>query len=56
MTSVSNHGYTESYASGMDMRSYLGTRQQQIVEQTLSARSLAWMLYQAACTTRPARR
>ena len=46
VTSVSNHGYTESYASGMDMRSYLGTRQQQIVEQTLSAPVTRWMLYQ----------
>jgi len=52
VTSVSNHGYTESYASGMDMQYYLGTRQQQIVEQTLSAP--VTRCTRAACTTRPA--
>ena len=39
VTSVSNHGYTESYASGMDMQAYLGKRQSQIVNEVLSAPS-----------------
>ena len=37
VTSVNNHGYTESYASGMDMQAYLGKRQSQIVHEVLSA-------------------
>lgn len=56
VTSVSNHGYTESYASGMDMQSYLGARQQQIVEQTLSAPVTRWMLYQGGMYHPPRRR
>lgn len=56
VTSVSNHGYTESYASGMDMQSYLGARQQQIVEQTLSAPVTRWMLYQGGVYHPPRRR
>lgn len=55
VTSVSNHGYTESYASGMDMQSYLGARQQQIVEQTLSAPVTRWMLYQGGVYHPPRR-
>lgn len=56
VTSVSNHGYTESYASGLDMQSYLGARQQQIVEQTLSAPATRWMLYRGASYRPPRRR
>lgn len=56
VTSVSNHGYTESYATGVDMQSYLGARQQQIVEQTLSAPVTRWMLYQGGVYHPPRRR
>ena len=34
VTSVNNHGYTESYASGMDVQRYLGQQQLTIVRQT----------------------
>lgn len=56
VTSVSNHGYTESYASGMDMQAYLGARQQQIVNQVLSAPATRWMLYQGGVYHPPRRR
>ena len=56
VTSVSNHGYTESYASGMDMQAYLGKRQSQIVHEVLSAPSTRWMLYQGGVYHPPRRR
>lgn len=56
VTSVSNHGYTESYASGMDMQAYLGKRQSQIVNEVLSAPSTRWMLYQGGVYHPPRRR
>lgn len=56
ITSVSNHGYTESYASGMDMQAYLGAQQQRIVDQTLSAPATRWMLYQGGAYRPPRRR
>jgi hypothetical protein len=56
VTSVSNHGYTESYATGMDKQAYLGTQQLRIVEQTLSAPATRWMLYRGASYRPPRRR
>ena len=56
MTSVSNHGYTESYASGMDTQAYLGKRQSQIVNEVLSAPATRWMLYQGGVYHPPRRR
>ena len=56
VTSVNNHGYTESYASGMDMQAYLGKRQSQIVNEVLSAPSTRWMLYQGGVYHPPRRR
>lgn len=56
VTSVSNHGYTESYASGMDIQAYLGARQRQIVDQTLGAPATRWMLYQGGVYHSPRRR
>lgn len=56
VTSVNNHGYTESYASGMDKQAYLGTQQLRIVEQTLSAPATRWMLYRGASYRPPRRR
>ena len=56
VTSVSNHGYTESYASGMDMQAYLGKRQSQIVNEVLSAPSTRRMLYQGGVYHPPRRR
>ena len=56
VTSVNNHGYTESYASGMDLQAYLGARQRQIVEQTLSAPATRWMLYPGGVYHPPRRR
>ena len=56
VTSVSNHGYTECYASGMDMQAYLGKRQSQIVHEVLSAPSTRWMLYQGGVYHPPRRR
>lgn len=38
------------------MQSYLGARQQQIVEQTLSAPVTRWMLYQGGVYHPPRRR
>ena len=56
VTSVNNHGYTESYASGMDKQAYLGAQQLRIVEQTLSAPATRWMLYRGASYRPPRRR
>lgn len=56
VTSVSNHGYTESYASGTDQQNYLQQRQRQIIEQTLSAPATRWMLYQGGVYHPPRRR
>ena len=56
VTSVSNHGYTESYASGMDMQAYLGKRQSQIVNEVLSSPSTRRMLYQGGVYHPPRRR
>ena len=56
ITSVSNHGYTESYASGADMQAYLGRRQNQIVDEVLSAPATRWMLYQGGVYHPPRRR
>lgn len=56
VTSVSNHGYTESYASGMDMQAYLGKRQSPIVNEVLSAPSTRRMLYQGGVYHPPRRR
>lgn len=56
VTSVSNHGYTESYATGMDKQAYLGAQQLRIVEQTLSAPATRWMLYRGASYRPPRRR
>ena len=55
VTSVNNHGYTESYASGMDMQAYLGKRQSQIVDEVLSAPVTRWMLYQGGVYHPPRR-
>lgn len=56
VTSVNNHGYTESYASGTDLQAYLGARQRQIVEQTLSAPATRWLLYPGGVYHPPRRR
>lgn len=56
VTSVNNHGYTESYASGMDVQRYLGQQQLTIVRQTLSAPATRWMLYAGNGIYRPPRR
>lgn len=56
VTSVSNHGYTESYASGMDVQKYLGEQQLAIVHRTISAPATRWMLYAGNGIYRPPRR
>ena len=56
VTSVNNHGYTESYASGMDVQRYLGEQQLAIVHRTLSAPATRWMLYAGNGIYRPPRR
>lgn len=56
VTSVNNHGYSESYASGKDLQAYLGQRQQQIVAQTLSAPATRWMIYAGGVYHPPRRR
>ena len=56
VTSVNNHGYTESYASGMDKQAYLGKQQSQIVNEVLSAPATRWMLYQGGVYHPPRRR
>ena len=53
---MNNHGYSESYASGMDLQAYLGQRQQNIVDQVLSTPATRWMLYQGASYRPPRRR
>lgn len=55
VTSVNNHGYTESYASGMDVQHYLGQQQLTIVQQTLSAPATRWMLYAGSGVSHPPR-
>lgn len=45
VTSVSNHGYSESYASAQQMQTALEQRQSQIIQLTLSAPATCWMLY-----------
>lgn len=55
VSSVSNHGYTESYASGADQQTYLQRQQLQIIERTLGAPATRWMLYQGG-VYRPPRR
>lgn len=56
VTSVNNHGYTESYASGLDKQAYLGRQQQRIVTEVLSAPVTRWMLYQGGAYCPPRRR
>lgn len=56
VTSVNNHGYTESYASGLDKQAYLGRQQQWIVTEVLSAPVTRWMLYQGWAYRPPRRR
>lgn len=56
VTSVSNHGYTESYASGTDLQNYRQQRQRQIIEQMLSAPATRWMLYEGGVYHPPRRR
>lgn len=56
VTSVNNHGYTESYASGMDQQTYLGQQQQEIVSRILSAPATRWMLYRGTAYHPPRRR
>lgn len=56
VTSVNNHGYTESYASGLDKQAYLGRQQQRIVTEVLSAPVTRWMLYQGGAYHPPRRR
>ena len=54
VTSVNNHGYTESYASGMDVQKYLGEQQLAIVHRTLSAPATGCSTQATASTARPA--
>lgn len=56
VNSVSNHGYTESYASGTDRQSYLQKRQRQIIAQVLSTPTTRWMLYEGGVYHPPRRR
>lgn len=56
VTSVNNHGYTESYASGMDIQNYLGQQQIAIIRRTLSAPATRWMLWQGSGIGHPPRR
>lgn len=56
VTSVNNHGYTESYASGTDQQNYRQQRQRQIIEQMLSAPGTRWMLYEGGIYHPPRRR
>ncbi len=56
VTSVNNHGYTESYASGLDKQAYLGRQQQWIVTEVLSAPVTRWMLCQGGAYRPPRRR
>lgn len=56
VTSVNNHGYTESYASGMDIQSYIGQQQTAIIHRTLSAPATRWMLWNGSGIGHPPRR
>lgn len=56
VTSVNNHGYTESYASGQDIQSYLDQQQSRIVTQVLSAPATRWMLNAGGVYHPPRRR
>lgn len=56
VTSVNNHGYTESYASGQDRQQYLEQQQRQIIHRCLSAPVTRWMLYEGGVYHPPRRR
>ena len=56
VTSVNNHGYTESYASGQDQQQYLVRQQRQIIDRSLSAPVTRWMLYEGGVYHPPRRR
>lgn len=56
VTSVNNHGYTESYAGGSELQEYLRKRQRYIVETVLSAPATRWMLYAGGVYHPPRRR
>ena len=56
VTSVSNHGYTESYASGKDLQAYIDQQQTQIVNTVLSAPATRWMLNAGGVYHPPRRR
>ena len=45
VTSSSNDGYTESYASAADLRKEAATRDRETVRQALGGPATSWMLY-----------
>ena len=55
VTSVNNHGYSESYASGADREAYLAQQRAQIISRVLSSPATRWML-NAGGVYRPPRR
>lgn len=53
VTSVNNHGYSESYASAQQMQAALEQQRRQIVHQALSAPQTRWMLYNGGAYRTP---
>ena len=56
VTSASNDGYSESYASAADMRKEAAIRNQETIRQALGGPSTSWMLYAGGAYHPPARR
>lgn len=55
VTSSSNDGYTESYASAADLRKEAATRDRETVRQALGGPATSWMLYAGGVYHPPAR-
>lgn len=56
VTSASNDGYSESYASAADIRKEASARDRETIHQALGSPATAWMLYAGGVYHPPARR
>lgn len=56
VTSASNDGYSESYASAADMRKEAAVRDRETIRQALGCPATSWMLYAGGAYHPPARR
>lgn len=56
ITSASNDGYSESYASAADLRKEAARRDQETIRRALGGPATSWMLYAGGVYHPPARR